>query len=353
MRKIVFLQKSNIYSGAESIVLMIMKFLPKNEYYSVYVSPDGEIRDFVELEGLDFYPMKDSSMKSIKRAIFDIRPDLIHATDYGMSSYASRLHMQIPIVAHLHNNAPWLKCLVHPKNIAFTLSLSNIASVISVSNSIENEFIHATLLSKKNHVIYNVVDLLRVKEYASKEEDNVCNNVDIAFLGRLTISKNLFLFCEIVQDYKIKNKNVRALIIGDGELEQELKEYIVNHNLQDNIEMVGFQKNPYKYLKKAKLLLMPSKYEGFGLAAVESLALGKPVVCSGAGGLRDIVTPECGAICSTKEEYLQEINQLLENKEYYNFKAQNATIIAQKFGDISTYIEKIISVYNECMQGKE
>ena len=49
------------------------------------------------------------------------------------------------------------------------------------------------------------------------------------------------------------------------------------------------QSNPYPYLNAGKVMVMPSAWEGFGLAAVEGMCLGKPVVCSGVGGLADIV----------------------------------------------------------------
>ena len=52
---------------------------------------------------------------------------------------------------------------------------------------------------------------------------------------------------------------------------------------------------------------MPSLWEGFGLAAVEALTLGLPVVCSGAGGLCDIVNDSCGKICKTLDEYVSEL----------------------------------------------
>lgn len=62
------------------------------------------------------------------------------------------------------------------------------------------------------------------------------------------------------------------------------------------IRLYGFQKNPYIYLKQAKVMCMPSKWEGFGLAAVEALALGKPVIAAPVGGLNDIINDNCGKL---------------------------------------------------------
>lgn len=352
MRKIAFLQKTDKYSGAENVVITIMKLLPKEEYECVYVSPDGEIRDVVENENLEFWAMPNSSLTSVKKAIEQVKPDIIHATDYGMSSYAAILHMGIPVVSHLHNNVPWLKNPIYPKTLFYALALPGISQVISVSPSIEDEFVYRRLLKNKNHIIYNVVDLERVKTLSNSLEYLKNEIFDIAFLGRLTPQKNPLLFCEVIKKFKEINNEITAVMIGDGELRSEVEKYIEENNLQENIKMMGFKKNPYQIIKNAKLLLMPSEYEGFGLAAVESLSLGKPVVCSGVGGLKEVVTPECGWICNDVTDYISEIRRLLTDRKYYENKSKNARIRAEKFGNMREYIQSIIKVYDDALGAK-
>lgn len=350
MRRIAFLQKTNKYSGAENIVITIMKLLPKDEYECVYVSPDGEIRTVVVEEGLKFYAIPNTSLKSIKLAIQEIKPDIIHATDYGMSSYAGLLNMKIPVVSHLHNNVPWLRNPLHPKTLFFAFTLPNIDQVISVSPSIQEEFVYRKRIRAKNHVIYNVVNLDRVKDF-SEETNPPCNDVyDIVYLGRLSPPKKPLFFCDVIKRYKKIDENVTAIMLGDGKLWDEVEKYIESSGLSKNIVMVGFQKNPYQFVKNAKLLLMPSGYEGFGLAAVECLSLGLPVVCSGVGGLRNIITSDCGAICNDISTYVDEIQKLLTNSAYYEYKSINARKRAQEFGNLKNYIDQIIKVYDECMK---
>lgn len=193
------------------------------------------------------------------------------------------------------------------------------------------------------------MDLERVKTLSDSSELLAERKYEIAFLGRLTLQKKPLLFCEIINKYKEINQNVTAVMIGDGELRSEVEKYIEENNLDDNITLMGFQKNPYQFLKNTKLLLMPSEYEGFGLAAVESLSLGKPVVCSGAGGLKNVVTPECGLICSDINDYIGEIQKLLTSREYYDQKSKNAKIRASQFGNMEDYIQRIIDVYDKCL----
>lgn len=352
MRRIAFLQKTNKYSGAENVVITIMKLLPKDEYECVYVSPDGEIRSVVEEEKLQFYAIPNAGLKSIKLAMLEIKPDIIHATDYGMSSYVGILNMGVPVVSHLHNNVPWLQNPVYPKTLFFAFALPKIDQVISVSPSIEEEFIYRGLLKRKNHVIYNVVNLGRVKELSDKENPQGNVTYDIGYLGRLTPPKSPFLFCDIIKKYKEINEDVSAIMVGDGELRNEVEKYIEANGLTNNITMVGFQKNPYQFIKNARILLMPSEYEGFGLAAVECLSLGLPVVCSGVGGLKNIVTADCGAICNDVPSYVSEMQKLLTDSAYYEQKSISAEKRAQEFGDMKNYIDQITKIYDECVKEK-
>lgn len=342
--------KTDRFSGAENVTLMIMRLLPKDKYDCIYASLDGEIRNHVEECGLKFYPMKDSSFGSIKRVVEDIRPTIIHATDYGMSSMSVWVAGSIPVVAHLHNNVPWLQKWYNPKNLFFSFALPRINQIISVSEAIQKEFCHGKMFSGKNTVIENIVDIEQVREKAN--EDVPMGEYDVIFLGRLTPQKKPLYFLNLIYKIKIQKPDLKVCMIGDGELREEVEQTICKLGLKGCIRLLGFQKNPYKYVKKGKVLLMPSAWEGFGLAAVESMALGKPVVCSGVGGLKAIVNDENGRICQTDEEYIQESIQLLADASYYAKKSKQAMISAVQFGNQDAYISKIMRVYDLCLEGK-
>ena len=90
---------------------------------------------------------------------------------------------------------------------------------------------------------------------------------------------------------------------------------------------------------------MPSRWEGFGLAAVEALALGKPVIATGVGGLPGFIDESCGKICSSKDEFIQESYYLLKDINYYQKKSQGAVFRANKLDNISKYIRNIEVIY--------
>ena len=338
--RILHLLKSDKFSGAENVVLTIMNLFPEEEM--IYASPDGPIRQVVEEAGHRFYALESSKVGSVKKAIAELKPDIIHAHDFGMATNAAWAAGKIPVIAHLHNNPPWLG-EIQPKSVMFALALPRIQQVISVSESVQKEYLFGRLMNGKNTVLGNFVDVERVRRMA--QEPCTCGDVDLVFLGRLSTPKNPNAFCRIIKEVTIKIPDVRAIMIGDGDLREEIEQYIYENSLGNNIKLVGFQKNPYPYLKKARIAIMPSIWEGFGLAAVEALSLGLPVLCSGVGGLANIVTEECGKICNCTNDYVMEIEKLISNTEVYNEKSINAKRRSEDYSNMEEYRMKLKNIY--------
>ena len=338
--RILHLLKSNKYSGAENVVLTIMDVCSDMDV--IYASPNGPIREVVESRGHKFYPLNAPSIREVKKAVSELQPDIIHAHDFTMASTAAWAAGNIPVVAHLHNNPPWLKKIC-PKSVVFAFALPRIQQVISVSKAVEEEYIFRGLMKNKNIVIGNVVDAEDVHQKAREKSD--CKPVDLVYLGRMSLPKNPLEFCKIVCEVKSLFPNITARMIGDGELMPQVKEYICDHGLEGVIELVGFQSNPYPYLNAGKIMVMPSIWEGFGLAAVEGMCLGKPVVCSGVGGLDDIIDSTCGAKCSSTEEYVREIVELLQDEVQYTRAATNAAQKSKRYVNMKKYANEIRTIY--------
>lgn len=237
---------------------------------------------------------------------------------------------------------------VSVKSIVFALALPKIRQVISVSQAVEDEYIFRGLMKNKNTVIGNVVDAEVVRQKAREKRD--CKPVDLVYLGRMSLPKNPLEFCKIVCEVKRLFPNITARMIGDGELMPQVKEYICSHELEDIIELVGFQSNPYPYLNAGKVMVMPSIWEGFGLAAVEGMCLGKPVVCSGVGGMDKIIDASCGAKCRTTDEYSRILVELLNDNTVYEVKSKNAMRKSGRYTDMKKYADDICRIYKATIE---
>ena len=95
------------------------------------------------------------------------------------------------------------------------------------------------------------------------------------------------------------------------------------------------------------MALLTSKYEGFGLSALESQLLGKPVVSTDVGGIHNIVSDKSGLLTNDDNKFVNEVVKLLEDEQYYLEKQKHAKIRSMKINDISGYIKKFKSIYEE------
>lgn len=341
-KKVLHILNTGSYSGAENVVITIINNT-KAEVDSVYLAKDGSIRNILKENGIEFYSVTKLSYKELRKAVKGIKPDIIHAHDFTAGIMAAVSVFGVPIINHLHNNSPWLKKL-GLKSILYAISTFRYKKILTVSESVMDEFIFSNICKRKSEVIGNPIDLEKIIH--SIENKNICEPYEIAFLGRLSPQKNPLFFLEIIYELKKNMPNIQAKMIGDGELRKQVENKIKELALEDNVELLGFQSNPYDYLYQSKVLCMPSAWEGFGLAAVEALALGKPVVASPVGGLVNIVDESCGRLCRTIEEYCTEIMILLANNEIYQEKVIASISQIKRLDNKECYIKKLCDSYN-------
>jgi glycosyltransferase involved in cell wall biosynthesis len=96
-------------------------------------------------------------------------------------------------------------------------------------------------------------------------------------VGRLTKQKN---FSFLIKAFEKVRKEIpsKLLILGEGEERGKLQEKIKELGLTDDVELRGFEDNPYSYMKNAKVFVLSSKWEGFGNVLVESMAFGTQII---------------------------------------------------------------------------
>lgn len=129
--------------------------------------------------------------------------------------------------------------------------------------------------------IYNPVFDENIFSLAKEQLDFpiiVDNKTILLNVGRLSEQKDQHTLIKAFSIYKIKNPNTVLFIVGTGPLENELKNFIVEQGLQNYVFLTGFQENPYKWMAHCDVLILSSKYEGFGNVIAEAMALGKTVV---------------------------------------------------------------------------
>lgn len=340
---IIHIVNSNIYSGLEKVAIEIIEEL-KDKFDFYYACKDGPIVDILKEKNIKRIKIQKISKKEVLRIEKEYKPDIIHSHDYTATLFCGLFIKDTDIVAHLHNNPIWIKNYIHPYVYAFFKACHNkkIKNILTVSNSIEKEYVFSKYIKDKIQMIGNPVSI-----------DNVVKNIDvttkkeydICFTGRLTKQKNPLRFIKIINNLKKDFPDIKVVMIGDGELKQKCKNIINKLELNNNIELLGFIKNPYIEMAKSKVFCLTSEWEGYGLVAFEALALGIPCVVSNTGGLVDIVDDNCGKLCKTDIDFIKHIQILLKNKEVYEKYSINAKNKAMQLENVKEYYNKIQDMY--------
>lgn len=340
MRTIIFLVNSGDFSGAEKVNLEIIKNF-QNKYKFYWASAMGAIDEYLDENQVEHIVVDKISVKTVRQIEHDYQPDIFHATDYNASVMCALANLKTPFISHLHNNTPWLK-KIHPFVFAYLYAAIKTKKILIVSDSIEREYIFSKVIKGK---IQNVANPISCQDILDKSDQNNKKQYDICFVGRLTDQKNPFLFLHIIKRLKKQYADLKAIMVGEGELRNDIQKRIESDGLSEWITLVGFQKNPYEYMGKSKILLLPSKYEGYGLVAFEALTLGLPCVVADVGGLSSIVTAECGFLCRKEEEYLEGIKILLSDQSVYEDYSLKARKHAREIENVEIYMKNIENVY--------
>lgn len=185
-------------------------------------------------------------------------------------------------------------------------------------------------------VIHNLVDQERIKElsYQKKDIEIDSNKINLICVARFHKQKGVD---RLIKAYAKLKEHYNLIIIGDGELKEELHSLAKTLSCFDDIKWLGIKSNPYADIRACDLLIMPSLYEGYPTLSVESLISGTPVLVTSVAGVKEQITQdEYGWIVDNSEEgVFNRLSEIKDNKvllnEYKqalsNYKYDNSKIL--------------------------
>ncbi len=343
--KVLHVLKSSVYSGAENVVITIFKYL-HNNYELVYAATDGGIRSVLEQENINYILFDKFSVNNIRKVIRDFDPDIVHAHDFTATVICSSIGGRFYLISHLHYDPPWVKKW-NFKTLVYTLSGNRISKILSVSSKSFENMVFANLFRQKYINVKNPIDVDRILTMANL--DNTGEWYDLLFVGRLVEQKNPKRFIKIVNDLIKSGFSIKCGMLGVGDLWRECEQLIKSYGLQEQIHLLGFQKNPYKYMKAAKILCLTSKWEGYGLVVAEANIVGTPVLSSYTSGVVEILGDKAVELCSTDEEFVSKIKTLLYDEKEYTEWRKATKRRAHKFLNVDVYIRSIDRIYQNLL----
>jgi len=257
--------------------------------------------------------------------------------------------IEIPMVTTLHGtditlvgNHPFYKPAV-----SFSINKSDI--ITSVSENLKQDMLRLFDVKKEVHVVPNFIDI----EHHRKISMNIdCQRSSMAephekIITHISNLRPVKRLLDVIQVFEgvLNTLPSKLIIIGEGPDKLKAEEYCIEKSIEDKVLFLGNSLEINEILCFSDLFILPSEKESFGLAALEAMASGVPVISSNTGGLPEVNQEGVSGYLSDVGDIQSMIDNAIyileDNKRLQTFK-YNAMQVAEKFA-----IEKVVPLYEE------
>lgn len=290
--KILFLIPTFGNGGAQRTVINIIKGLDDAFEKVIYVLENSgpyknELPKDVKIIELNFFNLKKMrySFFHFPFVLFNEKPDIVFSTleSFNLLSIFTKkilFSKSKHIVRRAENfDEKMLSNFTYMSTCRYTYK--NADFVFALSNGVKNELMNYLDIHQNIDVIYNPVDIntIEIRKNDLIESNVFLDSFVIIYVGRLSSEKNpieiLYALKKLIFDY---NFPVKLLVLGEGEEKEMLQNYVNKNVLNKYVEFLGFIDNPYKYIAKSDVYILPSKREGLGHTLLESMLCETPII---------------------------------------------------------------------------
>lgn len=351
--KILHISRTMGQGGAEKVVYQICK--DSNHTEMVVASIGGIYEDELEKIGVKHYDIPDIDSKNpivliktfvkLRKIIKKEKITIIHS-HHRMAAFYSKIlnlfYRKIKRVYTAHN-------IFYNKKKLLKFSLAG-SEIIAVGDGVKNNLIEFYEINKeKIKVIYNSIEELKKID---KPKDNFLedrsNKIFIGTVGRLSEQKGMDIFIKSISELIYKNRNIFAIIIGDGELKEELKKLTQELNVEDNIKFLGYRSDVIELISEMDFIVLASRWEGFPLTPIETFSVGKTIIVSNIDGNNEIVKNEYNGLLFEKDninELRDKMSILISDTKKRNELEQNAQKTFKEKFSYEVFINNYINLY--------
>ena len=309
----------------------------------------------------DYPPYETALASTMVDVIKNNQLQLLHvhyAIPHASAAYMAKCILEeegihIPVITTLHGTDITLvgKDKMYSPVVAFSINQSD--AITAVSQNLCEETYKTFKINKQIHVIHNFVDVQRFQ----RKPIDAFRKVIAPEGERILLHASNFRKIKRVQDVVKIFHNVqkeipsKLLFVGDGPERATAEQLSRELGICDNVRFVGKQEQMEDILAIADLFLLTSEYESFGLAALEAMAAGVPVISTNAGGLDEIMIEgktgymgNVGDVATMSQHAIS----ILENDEKLQYFRKEAAQHALTF-DINNIIPIYEKLYDEVL----
>lgn len=276
------------YAGVEEVIMTLANEFDKLDGVDVAVALNkGRLYDELSAKGIKLYPMPAKGfiklpgyLLSLSRTITDFSADIVHS-HHRFTTLAAQL---LPFRRYK---------VIHTLHVEqFTRRWNKFFGDITtaVSQGTKDHFVtHFGVDPERIHVIHNGIDPLP-SDIKARMIDRSAGDTLAIVVGRLTEQKGHSVLLQAMallpEEYRSR---FRVIFLGSGELRDEIEDTIAELGLAENVTLAGFVEDVYPYILASDFMVLPSRWEGFGLVIVESFLCGKAVIGTNVGGIPEVI----------------------------------------------------------------
>ena len=376
-KKILIAIPSLNYGGAEILMLQQAEWLKKNgwEIFVVILSNNNDKELLKQLELLQFPTLIIQSKKSVlstSSIIFALKNyDQLRnlVVEHNISIIVAHLplahlwgrlvkfrYSKIKLVVYHHS----MQYQANPLNTFGKSFFNKVQKILAkqtdevsicISEAVKQNIQQYFILNNPI-VIFNAVQDKKhqIDEIRPLQFEVGKKAIQLIIPGRLHPAKGQLFFLPIFQQLlKVHNLNIHLTIAGGGNLEGVLQDYIDTNHLDAEVTITGFMPNDrlLENMYHADFVVIPSISEGLGIVAIEALMLGKTIIASDAGGLKEVLQNNFNGYLFKSgdvSDCLNACSQVLSNYPNSLFSSEKLRANYQKRFSFESHMKRLIEV---------
>lgn len=345
-----------IYSETRPVTKLSLSGIRDNHFQVEILSEDGI--NTVRLHGWNILSMRNPLGKRLwvsqMMALFERymkefgKPDVIHVhcgMYGGIAAMEIKKKYGIPYILTEHSSNVLNDSMVKWDKEHIGEVYDNSDCLIAVGSSLK---LAMTMLTDKEiHIVPNIVN---TREFfpIDKKSDSTFKFVSVSYLKK---NKNVDMTIRAFAELYRGDSSKKLIIIGDGEEENNLKNLAIELGVKENVEFLGRldRVNTASEIRRCDAFVLPSQYETFGVAYIEALASGIPIIVTKCGGPEDFFDESLGRMINVGSlEELKEAMKYIE-ENIFRYNRNDISKMAKTKFDEKVIGKRIIQLYKSVL----
>ena len=352
VQRILLLDGELSFRGSSLLTLRLARGLERRELDTALICTRGTELDNTLLHGVRLHEIPGYNLpiwgqivlRTLCRDIKEQRPDIIHVQDPNLLPQGIRLARKLrrPLIVNISDQA-------EARALVLRQATPELKVVISVSESVQQQIPEtAFMASIEKRVILPGVEVPHATKIDLPLDDDRPPVIGMA--GPLEIEKGASFFLRACHRVVEAGHEIRIVIAGSGPEERSLRKLAASLQLSQRLTFVDGGVAMAGYLEAIDIYCLPSLQQGLGVVMLEAMALGRPVIASGVGGVMSVIEDNVHGLIvppSDSRSLSDRILELLQDRDKARrIAATGQQMVRDRFNE-NRMLDEVIQVYRE------